>query len=448
MQRRGPKVVRPKTFKQIELKKDYKPFDLSELFTSLAYNFIGGCLVVCADPLNQSLEFGKKLLEECPTAAKIISQFNNHLSVFERSVKKISSNTNKEARQLEEQNAQDFTLKLNFPEIYRINSSEHVAKYVPSLIRKTIDQTQLPHGSNETLPLDLNIPDEVMLLLFAGVGIYAPSDYRLSETYTKLVIQLATEGKLSFMISDESICYGANYSFNHVMVFDNVAKNLTIGTLFQLAGRAGRVGTSYKANFYVSESVFNLIIDFIHGKVTDGSDIIAENLIKAFEAALERRSSKHEQKILEEQKAIERAALQVIKQKQLEEQNQREKAEKERLEKLAKEKSAQQTWQNNQRRQNESRYEPRSLPQAPRMNPYGAAQYTRRDNVEKSRPEQNTSRYVPPSKRQEPIQDMTMGSPKSQPLEQPSSTASNTAKYVPPSRRQAPSIYGARNQQK
>ena len=45
---------------------------------------------------------------------------------------------------------------------------------------------------------------------------------------------------MAFIVADDSMCYGVNYPLNHVIVFDEMANERSMGALFQLIGRAGK----------------------------------------------------------------------------------------------------------------------------------------------------------------------------------------------------------------
>ena len=104
----------------------------------------------------------------------------------------------------------------------------------------------------------------------------------LDKRYLDLVLDMTAEGKLSFLISDDNICYGANYPFSHVVINDDICLNHSIGTIFQLLGRAGRVGQSWVAYAHVGSLTTNKIMNYIKGLENLGISIEAENLNKSF----------------------------------------------------------------------------------------------------------------------------------------------------------------------
>ena len=79
------------------------------------------------------------------------------------------------------------------------------------------------------------ISDKFVMLLFAGIGIYNPgknTKYPLSQKYHDLVLRLASDGKLAYLISDDSICAGTNYPFESLLEGDNVMDKHSLGSFF------------------------------------------------------------------------------------------------------------------------------------------------------------------------------------------------------------------------
>ena len=133
----------------------------------------------------------------------------------------------------------------------------------------------------ESIPYNtFDISDELMTLLFAGVGIYSTIDNTICPNYQKTVLDLASSGQLAYIVSDISICYGTNYPINRVIVTDEFALNHSINTLFQLFGRAGRVGRSWIAVVYISDIIAREIIKYTQEK--NYEIVEATNMIKVF----------------------------------------------------------------------------------------------------------------------------------------------------------------------
>ncbi len=93
------------------------------------------------------------------------------------------------------------------------------------------------------------VNDLVLKLLFCGIGIY--QEKGLSSKYLDTVEELASQSSLAYIISDSSLCYGANFPICNVILLDDLAENLNMNEMFQLIGRAGRVGQSWTARAFL-----------------------------------------------------------------------------------------------------------------------------------------------------------------------------------------------------
>ena len=146
--------------------------------------------------------------------------------------------------------------KIQFPNYAKINSEEHLKKYnnygkiKPRLL-----------FTLENIKYDFTVNDSIKLLLMCGVGIYSPSLF--DTRYTNEVIRLASNGMLAYVIADYNISYGTNYPFNTVIITEDFSDNHSINTLFQLMGRAGRCGKTWKANAIVPDKLYDMFIDYM-----------------------------------------------------------------------------------------------------------------------------------------------------------------------------------------
>ncbi len=64
---------------------------------------------------------------------------------------------------------------------------------------------------------------------------------------------MASSNFLAFIITDESLCYGTNFPISNVILRDDLVKHLNMNEMFQLIGRAGRVGQSWTARAFLEE---------------------------------------------------------------------------------------------------------------------------------------------------------------------------------------------------
>jgi hypothetical protein len=108
----------------------------------------------------------------------------------------------------------------------------------------------------------MSVPDNILLLLFCGVGIYSPYNQFLCPIYNSAILEYASNGRLAYIVADNSISFGTNYPVSRIMIEKNFSDTYSIYTMFQLLGRAGRVGKSSTATAYVSNELASNIIEF------------------------------------------------------------------------------------------------------------------------------------------------------------------------------------------
>ena len=284
----------------IETGQNDKNFDLNKIFTEHAYKFAGPCLVVVNDPIKFAWEKSQVLLGQCDTASKIINKYNLNLSKFTISLDKMKLIKNEDERSKKTQEIEEHNKPmLLFPNYLRVNTLDHLKKFASQKL-KTIDKQLLQNPFPlETLPLELGVPDWIMTLLFAGIGIYAPSNSILTDNYNETILSLATDGQLSFLISDDSICYGANYPFLHVVIDDEMSERHSILSIFQLAGRAGRVGQSWVAFVHTGDKTIQRIKNYIlgqnDGKISEEAINLNEMFIKILDDTKKLRENNEQQ---------------------------------------------------------------------------------------------------------------------------------------------------------
>ena len=150
-----------------------------------------------------------------------------------------------------------------FPEWAQIGTVEHYAKYCPRN-KKDAYRTPLMFEMMIDHFYKLSTSEQYILLLMCGIGVYQPSARIFDDTYFDLVLELASEGKLAYVVADASISYGTNYPFNRVIITDDFAKVHSTNTLLQLMGRAGRVGKSWKAEVIMSNiAIKNMFVSLL-----------------------------------------------------------------------------------------------------------------------------------------------------------------------------------------
>ncbi len=258
--------------------------DFSKLGTTEAYKFIGNTLFVTNDPVERARQCFAELIKNSPTSSEILKKYQADLELAKKKVEKLKKAVEKEetSEDIKNQKLQKFidtnAVYIDFPEVKQINTVTHIEKYSPHIINRVNHNIIKKLIDLETLPLTSDDPDDVILLLFHGIGIYETGSKHLSDAYLNHVLYMASNGLLSYVISDDSISYGTNYPFNHVMIDDSAMDKHSISTLFQLMGRSGRIGQSWIAYIHLDTNTCQRLIDYIKQNDDDHVPIEAINL--------------------------------------------------------------------------------------------------------------------------------------------------------------------------
>jgi hypothetical protein len=173
-----------------------------------------------------------------------------------------------------------------FPSFGHINSIQHMKLYSKGLTPDFVNRFNRKPIVLESIPYnDINVPDFVLTLLFAGVGIYDLHNINLCPVYLQTVLDLASNGKLAYICATSSICYGTNYPIGGIYITDDFARLHSVNTLYQLMGRAGRVFKSWKAHAYVSNETAEKIVESTRN--ISASSIEAKNMTDLFTTILD-----------------------------------------------------------------------------------------------------------------------------------------------------------------
>lgn len=289
----------------------------NQIFMRDAYKYMGQCLIIVNDAMNFALDAGKEILDMCgsnTSASKLIKQYRDVLAKHNESIEKLQNINEKKINRSSDKKSNDdegressqhgksddkkskveqeynrasyFEKKprIQFPEFLKVNTIHHLVKY-NQRIAKSIEKSKIRYPYIlEDLPLDMQIPDEIMLLLFAGIGIYDPN--RLNSEYTNLILSMAADGSLAFLVADDLISCGMSYPFSTGILDEKVADRHSMGANFQTFGRIGRSGETYKGEVYVTPHTVSRLMNYIVGTESIGISEEAANLTNAFKHAL------------------------------------------------------------------------------------------------------------------------------------------------------------------
>jgi hypothetical protein len=267
--------------------------DYSKLGTTDAHKYLQMNLIVTKDPLSFSENNFKSLLDRFEQSRITVSALHRN---YEAAVKKFNERyerldkrvKNEEDRNKEQQEMLDERSPLiQFPDVFQINTIEHIKEYAKGNI-KSLNASMVRARLNlESINYDnLMVPDWVLLLLYAGVGVYCPSNRLLSNEYHSTVLLLASNGQLAYLVADGSISYGTNYPFARVFPTSDYANSCSINEVFQILGRPGRVGQSWSAEAYLEDDVTEKILEYVKDTENSPSAMIEpvnmETVFKSF----------------------------------------------------------------------------------------------------------------------------------------------------------------------
>jgi hypothetical protein len=266
-----------------------------ELVTGLASKFKSQTLVAVGDPIQFSNKYFGRLYRDVinspcdpfdDTKGKFgsiknaVRRYETALSLFNSKKESLERNI-QGGSMMKSKTLQEFDDKkpsLNITPFGIVNSKAHSIKYgLNGKVKSEFERYAF--SLDEINPMMMNTPDWIVTLLFCGIGIYSENNQLLCQTYKNTVSNLGSMGKLAFVISDDTICYGTNWPFTCVIVdnsFVNVIATLktqihlpikrSINTIMQLLGRAGRFFKSWEATAYVTDEIANMILEYSQNK--------------------------------------------------------------------------------------------------------------------------------------------------------------------------------------
>jgi hypothetical protein len=254
-----------------------------KLFTTHAHLCIQPTLIADLEPMTFALTYGTELVEmftqKYGTLKKVQRDHENAVSLWEKEKARFEADGKKKTKfdsELDrlQKEAEVLQSKPTIKNSFQINTVSHLNKFAkgsPFLnrnmeVRSEIDVTDI-------ITTDMNVPDELVILLACGVGVYGVD----CPFYKKIVASLMNQGKLAFVISDASIAYGINVKLNRVIATSAFCNAYAEKTIFQLISRAGRVGRSDTAEAFLPESCINEIISSIKSTIPD-DDVQGRNM--------------------------------------------------------------------------------------------------------------------------------------------------------------------------
>lgn len=258
---------------RIAVAKEYQPTvmetpSLQTIFTSQAHFYEGKTLIVADHIYDKVVSCGESLFQPPIRWSDLVIDAERRKESRQKALETLKKKTNKEkssdSGKTVRMDATDMALTIarveemdtgiQFPPVYVINSREHTMKHNQGEVTRPRQAVILSEEYNSAFEPDLN------LLLSAGIGIYDID--RLSDYQRRLVMDKYSQ--LAFLCSGKEIVFGTNLpDLTNIFIDASFGEREHPNVLYQLMGRAGRLGRSYHANIVLNSAVTAAkILDF------------------------------------------------------------------------------------------------------------------------------------------------------------------------------------------
>jgi hypothetical protein len=239
--------------------------EYNQLTESLACKFLNGCLIVCPNPsefVNQYIlpyyeNYLNKFTKQLENYRKDLIEYIENKKTMKEKASKNSDSKERKIVQVEPLKIQDY-LEINTYSHLQKFSNNPMSKFSVKDYKKNITFTEELNN--------LNIHEEYLFLLLCGIGIIDSNNSYFSKEYNDVVIRFAQEGLLAYIISTDEVAYGVNFPICNIIITKGFSQEITIGKLFQLIGRTGRVGYSWSSYAYLDEELIDYINNFVSNR--------------------------------------------------------------------------------------------------------------------------------------------------------------------------------------
>ena len=238
-----------------------------KLLTTHAYKYIGCCLIAVDEPMQYTKDNLYSIVSKLKEKLNIKNinsdyiKYKRDLKKFEEQIDLINEKFTQDTKIDEEiEKIMHKKPEFKFPSVLEINTPTHIetfAKYVKSY-DKTVLKVPITHDRIDISEFDID--EELKFLLYMGVGLYCKN---LDPDYCNLVLEMLSDRQLSYIIADESFCYGANYQISTVIINDDIGNSHSINTILQLIGRTSRVGKSWSGKVYLDSNTCARLTQFM-----------------------------------------------------------------------------------------------------------------------------------------------------------------------------------------
>ena len=257
-----------------------------KLGTNDAYRYPRMNLVASNMPEQFVMEnFADLLLEikrRCKSMSDVLKCFDKEMDIWLAGREKIEGQKITEdeiARELCEYD--ELKPRIEFPKVFQINTREHIRKYAGEAVLAKCKRVRAPLALEDIDFDGMNVSDDLQLLLCAGVGVFKENDEKMNNVYLNTVLELASQGRLEYLVADSSIVYGTDYPIGGVFVTEDFSEKHSLNTIYQLISRAGRGRNSLFADVFMPSSCVDKIMSSVRGANIQDNE--KENMIKYLE---------------------------------------------------------------------------------------------------------------------------------------------------------------------
>lgn len=243
-----------------------KPIDILDLDY---YNFPGMNLVGHTNPEEFALGMFSNHLEiikqKIGSLKKMISSYEMAMEKWQSMYDELDKTYKKERDLADAREAALGTIpKIAFPDELQIGT--------PAFLRgRKRDKVRIPLDI-KNIDIDLMKNEDKILLLYSGIGIYSSNEK--DKVYLDTVLDLASAGKLEYLITD--ISYGMDYPFSCVFISKDYSDKRSMNDIYQFICRGGRGRLSNSAQIYMDETCMERITSV----KDETSEIELRNMIK------------------------------------------------------------------------------------------------------------------------------------------------------------------------
>lgn len=251
--------------------KEYRPMimnapDIHLLATEHSHYYNGKTLVITSpEVLYPTLEEIKsRLLEEAPDLTDMIRSIEKTKALLQRELELAMDASSRSKQKIDPVEHQMNISRIRddlqkcfqsqWPEQFVVNSPAHAKKYNHQLFKHAI----APNLSHE---YDTAFSGFLHSLLLSGIGVY---DFSQCTEHQRRLTMKALK-YLSFLFAGKEIVFGTNIEgLTHMFIDKSFGDNATRNVLYQLIGRAGRMGQSYQAYIVVNgEKTLSTMMSFV-----------------------------------------------------------------------------------------------------------------------------------------------------------------------------------------